>query len=140
MTDYADGEDERRTREAAIYRAIGAQLRSVRLACGVSQEELAERLGIERVTLSRYESGARTLPLATLVRIAELLHRPIAEFLPNSAALSLPSSPALSTAAPNRQHAHADIARISAVLTEHPELITSTQSFLDTMLAPEEEG
>jgi len=47
MIDHTDGESDRRTREAAIYRAIGAQLRAVWLACGVSQEELAERLGIE---------------------------------------------------------------------------------------------
>jgi transcriptional regulator with XRE-family HTH domain len=140
MTDHTDGERDRRAREAAIYRGIGAQLRAVRLACGVSQEELAERLGIERVTLSRYESGARTLPLATLVMVAELLRRPIAAFLPNSAVLSPSSSPSLSTAASTQQPTLAGIAEIQAVLTDHPELIASTQSFLDTMLAPEEEG
>jgi transcriptional regulator with XRE-family HTH domain len=138
MIDHTDGERDRRAREAAIYRGIGAQLRAVRLACGVSQEELAERLGIERVTLSRYESGARTLPLATLVMAAELLRRPIAEFLPSGAALSPTPSPPLSSEASNQVHTHVDIVRISAVLAEHPELIPSTQSFLDTMLAPEE--
>ena len=137
MIDHTDRERDRRAREAAIYRAIGLQLRAVRLACGVSQEELAERLGIERVTLSRYESGARTLPLATLVTIAEVLRRPIAEFLPASAALASPSAPPRSAAVPNEQHTQADIARISVVLAEHPELIASTQSFLDTMLEPE---
>jgi len=137
MTDHTDGERDRQAREAAIYRAIGAQLRAVRLACGVSQEELAERLGIERVTLSRYESGVRTLPLATLVMVAELLRQPIAAFLPSSAVLSQSPSPPLSVDASTQQPTHADIARIGAVLAEHPELIASTQSFLDTMLAPE---
>jgi hypothetical protein len=42
--------------------------------------------------------------------------------------------------ASTQQHLHTDIARIGAVLAEHPELIPSTQSFLGTMLAPEEEG
>jgi transcriptional regulator with XRE-family HTH domain len=139
MIDQGNGESDRRAREAAIYRVIGLQLRAVRLACGVSQEELAERLGIERVTLSRYESGARTLPLATLVTIAELLRRPIAEFLPTSAAPASPSAPLQNEATPNEQHPPADIARISALLAEHPELIASTQSFLDTMLEPERE-
>jgi transcriptional regulator with XRE-family HTH domain len=137
MTNQTDGAGNRRAREEALYRAIGAWLRAVRLACGVSQEELAERLGIERVTLSRYESGARTLPLATLVRVAELLRRPITAFLPNSAEASAPASPPLSTAASHQQPTHADIARIGAMLAEHPELIPSTQSFLDTMLEPE---
>src|SRR5262245_36423952 len=115
MINHTDGESERRMHDQAIYRAIGLQLRTVRLACGVSQEELAERLGIERVTLSRYESGARTLPLATLVRVAELLRRPIAEFLPTSGALTPLSSPP-STELPNEQQMYSDIAQISAIL------------------------
>ena len=53
MTDQAAHDHERRAREAAIYRELGARLRTVRLACGVSQEELAQRLGIERVTLDQ---------------------------------------------------------------------------------------
>src|SRR5215217_5342230 len=124
MTDHTDGERDRRAREEAIYRAIGAQLRAVRLACGVSQEELAERLGIERVTLSRYESGSRTLPLATLVMVAELLRRPIADFLPTSTVI--PESASISAVASSQQDMHADVAQIADVLTKHPELVPST--------------
>lgn len=137
MTDHTDAESDRRARDTAIYRAIGAQLRAVRLACGVSQEELAEHLGIERVTLSRYESGARTLPLATLVRIAEVLGQPIVAFFPSNAEGPRRLSPAPLAEASNQQHPHPDMVRISGVLAEHPELIPSTQSFLDAMLAPE---
>jgi hypothetical protein len=55
---------------------------------------------------------------------------------PNSAEIRPPASPP-SAEASNRQLAHADIARIGVVLEQYPELIPSTQSFLDTMLAPE---
>lgn len=138
MTDQAAHDHERRAREAAIYRELGARLRTVRLACGVSQEELAQRLGIERVTLSRYESGARTLPLATLLAIAELLHQPIAAFVPDGAALSAPPGGASNRRLPGQPALHPDIARIAALLTAHPELIAGTQSFLDAMLKPDE--
>jgi transcriptional regulator with XRE-family HTH domain len=135
MTDPADSDVNHRERTDALYRQIGAQLRAVRLACGVSQEELAQRLKIERVTLSRYETGVRTLPLTTLIAIAELLRRPIADFLPPGMVAELPTS-ALPSPSVSEQLAP-DIARIVAILQQHPQLIPGTQSFLDAMLTPE---
>lgn len=41
-------------------RALGAELRECRVAAGVKQRELAKQLDVSYVTISRYETGART--------------------------------------------------------------------------------
>jgi transcriptional regulator with XRE-family HTH domain len=111
---------DRKAREDQIYREIGARVRAVRLASGISQEELATRLGVDRVTLSRYESGRRTLPLATLVLAAQELRRPLTDFWPSpSATANIPS--ALSPSG---------LTELVDELTRHPELIPSVQGFL----------
>ncbi len=55
--------------------SFGALLRRHRLACGLSQEELAERAGLSRRGISDLERGARRTPHpATLRRLAEALN------------------------------------------------------------------
>jgi DNA-binding XRE family transcriptional regulator len=39
----------------------------------MSQEEIAARLGVDRTTYVRYETGLRTPPLPVAMRIAEIL-------------------------------------------------------------------
>ncbi|NHD16759.1 MULTISPECIES: helix-turn-helix transcriptional regulator [unclassified Actinopolyspora] len=41
-------------------RALGAELRECRIAAGVKQRELANQLDVSYVSISRYETGART--------------------------------------------------------------------------------
>ncbi|ASU79848.1 XRE family transcriptional regulator [Actinopolyspora erythraea] len=41
-------------------RALGAELRECRIAAGVKQRELAKQLDVSYVSISRYETGART--------------------------------------------------------------------------------
>ena len=38
---------------------IGAQIKQLRLAAGMTQRELAQRINVGNTTLSQYESGAR---------------------------------------------------------------------------------
>jgi transcriptional regulator with XRE-family HTH domain len=47
-------------------------LQAWRYAADLSQETVAEQLGITRSGLSRYEGGSRPLPVALLWRIAAL--------------------------------------------------------------------
>lgn len=44
----------------------GDELRDVRIGLGLTQEQLGERLGVHRVTVARWESGARVIPLRTI--------------------------------------------------------------------------
>ncbi|MFZ5651773.1 MAG: helix-turn-helix domain-containing protein [Bacillota bacterium] len=63
------------------YKSIGRQLQLAREEAGLSQEQLAARVGCSQSTLSNYEKGKRRIYLAQLERIAEVLQRPIDYFM-----------------------------------------------------------
>jgi transcriptional regulator with XRE-family HTH domain len=52
---------------------VGQRVRDLRLARGLSQRGLAERLGFSASRLSKYESGAREMPLETMVQLGHVL-------------------------------------------------------------------
>jgi transcriptional regulator with XRE-family HTH domain len=56
--------------EGDLQRAIGRNLRQLRAARGLSQEELAEQLGCSRGYISELELGKRNLSLRSLERLA----------------------------------------------------------------------
>ena len=47
-------------------------IKSVRVAAGLSQRELAKKLNISNKTISAYETGRAVPPTTTLVKIAEI--------------------------------------------------------------------
>ena len=51
---------------------VPARLRSARRAVGLTQKQLAHALGVEPITVSRWERGVTTPSLPRLRRIAEL--------------------------------------------------------------------
>lgn len=53
------------------YYEIGQRIRKYRKACQLSQEQLAEEVGISTTHLSHIETGNTKLSLAVLVKIAE---------------------------------------------------------------------
>lgn len=63
------------------YKSIGRRLQLAREEAGLSQEQLASRIGCSQSTLSNYEKGKRRLYLAQLEKIAEELQRPIEYFM-----------------------------------------------------------
>lgn len=63
------------------YEQIGRKLQKAREEMGLSQEELARRLGYTQPSLSNYELGKRRLYLADLEKICIILQKPIAYFL-----------------------------------------------------------
>jgi len=70
----APGEGELRKRfEAAIE--LGLQFHDARVACGLSQRELAERSGVRQADISRIERGAGNPTEATLHRLASALDK-----------------------------------------------------------------
>lgn len=57
------------------------KLKELREAANLSQEELAEKAGLSRVTISMLETGAQTNVTAnTLRKLSVALKRPIADF------------------------------------------------------------
>ena len=52
------------------YYDIGQRIRKYRKACNMSQDELAEKVGISNVSLSNYERGTQMPDLITLAKIA----------------------------------------------------------------------
>ncbi|MFC9431089.1 helix-turn-helix transcriptional regulator [Streptomyces sp. NPDC056987] len=54
-------------------RALGHRIASVRVAAQMSQDDLAERAGVERRSIQRYESGRRDPRYADLLLIAYAL-------------------------------------------------------------------
>jgi transcriptional regulator with XRE-family HTH domain len=50
---------------------IGKRLKSIRLQAGLSQRELAEKVGISAQTISKYERGLDTPGSADLIRLAK---------------------------------------------------------------------
>lgn len=53
--------------------ALGAELLAARKAAGLTQQQLADRLGVTRPTISRYEDGVRFPDPPTVDRICEAL-------------------------------------------------------------------
>lgn len=67
------------------YEEIGQRVRKYRKECGLSQEQLAERVGISVTHMSHIETGSTKLSLAVFVDLADslsvktdnLLHGPV---------------------------------------------------------------
>ncbi len=68
-----------------IYKDIGKKIQKAREEAGLSQEELASRLGYTQAALSNYELGKRRLYLANIEQIAKELNKPLSYFLEESA-------------------------------------------------------
>jgi putative transcriptional regulator len=70
--------------DKAILRDLGQRLRQARLRSNLSQQQLADRAGLNRTTVSEYERGASTSTL-TLVQVLRALGmlEELAGFLPD---------------------------------------------------------
>jgi transcriptional regulator with XRE-family HTH domain len=76
--------DEKKRQERAIGATIGMRIRLMRMQLQVSQEKLANRLGLTFQQLQKYENGANRCSAARLVQIAGILGCPISSLLPPS--------------------------------------------------------
>ncbi len=70
-----------RKRDQELLRDIGQRVAKARTDRGFTQERLAEAVGIEPVTLSRWETGQRAVSVSTLARIAEVLQVGLGDLL-----------------------------------------------------------
>ena len=60
--------------------AVGAKVRALRLACGISQEGLADKLGVTFQQVQKYEKGSNRLSASRLQMVAKVLNVPISHF------------------------------------------------------------
>jgi transcriptional regulator with XRE-family HTH domain len=60
--------------------SIGTRIQQAREELGITQHDLAARLGCTQAALSNYELGKRRLYLANLEKIASVLGRPLSYF------------------------------------------------------------
>ncbi|MET9122129.1 helix-turn-helix transcriptional regulator [Streptomyces sp. NPDC004528] len=70
-------------------RVIGERIRTARLHRKLTQEQLANLLGIDRRSIHRYETARRDPALSMLVRIADALAVPLAVLVSDSLELDL---------------------------------------------------
>lgn len=64
---------------AVVQRRLGAAVKLIRHAAGVTQEELSHRTGLHTTYISDVERGARNPSFAVLVRLADGLGITLAE-------------------------------------------------------------
>jgi len=67
--------------EGDLQRTVGANIRRLRTEQGLSQEALADHLGLHRTYVGGVERGERNLTLRTVKRLAALLGVEAAELL-----------------------------------------------------------
>ncbi len=66
--------------KSALVRSVGARLREIRLLRKVSQQRVAEAVGLSQGSLSLYESGARDISVVNLLTILDELEVSVVEF------------------------------------------------------------
>lgn len=85
----------------ALDKFIGQRVRKLRVVKGLSQEKLAEQLGITFQQVQKYEQGTNRISVSRLIYISKALGTPIDYFFKN---LSLKSSqdPSMGLAEPEQ--------------------------------------
>jgi transcriptional regulator with XRE-family HTH domain len=100
---------------------LGGRLRTARRSVGLTQKQLAERLGVESVTVSRWERDVTTPSLPRLRRIAELTETTVSDLV----------------RAPDTASAHAvELAALREELSETRELVDRVARALEQLARP----
>ena len=60
-------------KEIILRGVISKNIKQIRKKCNMTQDELALRTGIDRVTIARYETCQRSMSLDKLLTIAKVL-------------------------------------------------------------------
>ena len=66
------------------YKLLGQRIRAARLAAGLSQEQLAEMVGLTSQHISHTEVASTKISLPALVKIANALHTSVDKLLSDS--------------------------------------------------------
>jgi len=66
-------------KEKALLKKVGDKIRALRVNSGLSQEELAEKVGIHRTYIGSVERGERNVSIINLFYIARSLSSSLSE-------------------------------------------------------------
>ena len=67
--------------DQSFYRQLGQRIAAIRKRCGLTQQQLAETLGISQQTLAHYEVGRLRVAVSMLAPIAAAVNATVAELL-----------------------------------------------------------
>lgn len=70
---------------AAVRKSLGEAIREYRTQCGMTQEFVAEQLGVSRQAVSKWENGTSDPSTSNLLALAKLFGISAAELLKNVA-------------------------------------------------------
>lgn len=73
---------------------FGERLKAIRIAANLTQEQLAEKVGMRAQNITRLETGGRTPSWETVLRLAEALGVSVAEFVNDQGEGDPPAKPA----------------------------------------------
>lgn len=93
---------------------VGGRLRLRRTLLGISQEELAGRLGLAFQQVQKYENGSNRVSASRLFQLATVLDVPIAWFFEGLDALGASAEAAIGGCRSTDQRAALDLVRIYA--------------------------
>src|ERR1700722_10917344 len=112
MCDNSTMADEREWAE------VGARIAASRRGHGLSQDDLAAEMGLDRTAITKIEAGRRHLSSLELVRLAEVLDRPLEWFVtsPPASIISRRAAVAGGRSDEHSDYAIDDVARDLAVL------------------------
>lgn len=72
--------------EKDFFKELGARLSTLRQARGLTQAQVAERIGVSQQTVNSFERGRRRVPVSQLTPLAKLLAISVEELLDQKAA------------------------------------------------------
>lgn len=100
---------------------MGGRLRTARRSVGLTQKQLAEQLGVEPITISRWERDVTTPSLPRLRRVAEITETTVSDLV----------------RAPDAASAHAvELAALREELAETRALVDRVARTLDRLTRP----
>ncbi len=76
-----------------IYIHIGKKIKTVRDKADLTQESLADAIGVSRASIANYESGKQSIYISDLYKIADALNIEIRELLPPLQEIKMKSLP-----------------------------------------------
>lgn len=71
------------------YAKIGERIKAIRLKKGISQQELADKIGVTQSAVSHLEIGMRRLRLEPIIQIANAFEISVDELLGSSVKISI---------------------------------------------------
>lgn len=75
--------DKKKGRAGDVDAYVGARLKTLRLARGCSQEELARNQGVTFQQIQKYENGTNRMSAGALAKAAKTLGVPVQSFFPD---------------------------------------------------------